>query len=96
MQSLESIPTWFADFTGISLEAAQAILSLAVILAVLLPIMYLAMRMKSSVILPIVFVFFLVELLLIGIGWLPFWVLIGTLGMAALAIAWFGSKIAGE
>ena len=42
IMSLESIPTYFSDFMDISLEAGQAILSIIVILAVLLPTMYLS------------------------------------------------------
>jgi hypothetical protein len=92
MQSLESIPTWFSDFTDISLEAAQIILSISVILAVLLPTMYLSMRMKTSSHVPTILLFFLTESLLVGIGWLPFWVLIATVAVLALAIASFGTK----
>jgi len=91
VQGLESIPTWFSDFTDISLEAAQIILSIMVILAVLLPTMYLSRGTKSTTIELIMF--FLVESLLVGIGWLPFWVLIATVAVLALAIASLGTKV---
>lgn len=92
MQSLESIPTWFSDTMDISLEAAQMILSVAVMLAVLLPTMYLMMRMKASSNLPLILLFFLTEVVLVGIGWFPFWVLIATVALLAFSIASFGTK----
>jgi len=74
----------------ISLEAAQMILSVTIILAVLLPTMYLTRGTKSTTI--ILIMFFLVESLLVGIGWLPFWILIATVAVLALAIASLGTK----
>ena len=91
MQSLEDIPAYFADFMGISLEAAQVILSIVVILAVLLPTMYLA-RGTRAITIEIVMLF-LCECLLVGIGWLPFWILIATIAVMAIAIAMLGTKI---
>lgn len=91
MQSLEDIPGWFADIWSISLESAQVILSLAVILAILLPTMYLA-RGTRAVTIEIV-MFFLAEALLVGIGWLPFWVMIATVAVMAIAIALLGTKV---
>ena len=88
--SLESIPTWFSSTMDISLEAAQMILSVTIILAVLLPTMYLTRGTKSTTI--ILIMFFLVESLLVGIGWLPFWILIATVAVLALAIASLGTK----
>ncbi len=91
MLSLESVPTWFSDFLNISLEAGQAILSIVVILAVLLPIMYLSRNRRGFVI--EIILFFLTEAFLVGIGWLPFWLLIATVAMMALAIASVGTKV---
>jgi len=91
MQSLEDIPAYFADFMGISLEAAQVILSIVVILAVLLPTMYLA-RGTRAITIEIVMLF-LCECLLVGIGWLPFWILIATIAVMAIAIAMLGTKV---
>jgi len=91
MQSLESIPTWFSDTMNISLEAAQMILSISVILAILLPTMYLTRGTKSTTI--ILIMFFLSESLLVGIGWLPFWILIATVAVMALAVASLGTKV---
>ena len=88
--SLESIPTWFSDTLDITLASAQVILSIAVILAVLLPTMYLS-RGKQTV--PILVMLFLTEGLLVGITWLPFWVLIATVAVFALAIASLGTKV---
>ena len=91
MQSLESIPTWFADAMDINLAAAQVILSVAILLAVLLPTMYLSRGSKSTTIELVMF--FLVESLLVGIGWLPFWILIATVAVLGLAIASLGTKV---
>jgi hypothetical protein len=40
-----------------------------------------------------VIMIFLVEALLVGIGWLPFWLLIGTVAMMAIAIALLGTRV---
>lgn len=85
--SLEQIPTYFSDYMGITLEAAQAILSIVVILAVLLPILYLA---RGKYVLAAIMIFFLTEAFLVGIGWLDFWLLIGTLTVAAMGVATLG------
>lgn len=89
--SLEDIPTWFSDTMDISLEAAQVILSIVVILAVLLPTMYLA-RGTRAITIEIVLLF-LTESLLVGIGWLPFWVLIATVAAMSIAVATLGTRI---
>ena len=89
--SLESIPTYFSDFLGITLEAGQVILSIIVILAVLLPTMYLS-RGSRSVTIEIVMLF-LCEAFLVGIGWMPFWILIATVAAMGLAIATLGTKV---
>lgn len=88
MQSLESIPTWFSDYLDISLGAGQVILSIVVVLAVLLPTMYLA-KDRSNMI-EIIMVF-LTEGALVGIGWLPFWMLIATIAVVAFGVATLGS-----
>ena len=87
--SLEDVPTYFSDFLDISLEAGQAILSIVVILAVLLPTMYLS-RNKSIII--EVIMLFLTEAFLVGIGWLPFWLIIATVALMALGVASVGTK----
>lgn len=91
MQGLESIPVWFADAMDINLATAQVLLSIVVLLTVLLPTMYLS-RGNKSTILEIVMLF-LVESMLVGIGWLPFWLLIATVALMALAIASLGTGI---
>lgn len=91
MQSVEDIPTWFSDYMDISLEAGQIILSVFVILAVLLPTMYLA-RGTRAITIEIVLLF-LTESLLVGIGWLPFWILIATVAVLALAVATLGTRV---
>ena len=91
MQSLESIPAWFADTMDINLATAQVLLSIVMILTVLLPTMYLSRGSKSTTIELVML--FLVECLLVGIGWLPFWILIATVAVLALAIALLGTKL---
>lgn len=91
MQSIEDIPTWFSDAFGISLEAAQVILSIVVILAVILPILFLSRNRKGFII--EIVLLFLTESFLVGIGWLPFWLLIATVALMALAIASLGTQV---
>ena len=91
--SLEDIPSYFADVTGINETTAQLILSIVVILAILLPTMILA-KGKNAVTIWLIAVFF-GECIVLGLGWLPFWIMIMTIAVTALSIAWFGSKIAG-
>jgi len=87
---LESIPSEFADYFEINLGSAQIILSIVVIFAIILPMMYLA---KDKHQLPIVISVFLAEILLVGIGWIPFWVLIATMAVSVMAITLLTSKI---
>lgn len=91
MQGLESIPTWLSTAWGISLESAQVLLSIIVILAVLLPVMYFAEGIRAITV-EIVMIF-LVESLLVGIGWLPFWIMIATVAVMAIAIALLGTRV---
>ena len=91
MQGLEDIPVLFAGFMDITLESAQVILSIVVILTILLPTMYLS-RGSKSVTIEIVMLF-LTETVLVGIGWMPFWVLIGTVAAFALSVALLGTKL---
>jgi len=85
--SLESIPTWFSDFFDITLGAAQVLLSIVVILAVLLPTLYLAKGYSNLI--PII-ILFLTEGFLVAIGWFPFWFLIATV----VIIAFMFSRVA--
>lgn len=87
---LEDKPQDFADYFGINLGSAQIILSIVVIFAIILPMMYLA---KDKHQLPIVISVFLAEILLVGIGWMPFWVLIATMAVSVMAITLLTSKI---
>jgi asparagine N-glycosylation enzyme membrane subunit Stt3 len=94
MQSLESIPTWFADYLDISLEAGQAILSIVVVSIVLLPYFYLSRGKDSNNLIPTA-IFFLLSAFLVGIGWLPFWLLVFEITVVCLGVAVFGRKIVG-
>jgi hypothetical protein len=88
---LESLPTWLSDYWGISLEAAQVILSITVLIAILLPVMFFAKGVHAAAI-ELIFLF-LVETLLVGIGWLPSWVMIATIAVMAVAIALLGTRV---
>jgi len=92
--SLEDIPSYFSEFTGINETTAQLLLSLAVIFAILLPVMILS-RGKNAVTLWLIAVF-LGECVVLGLGWLPFWIMIMTIAVTVLAIAWLGGKLTGE
>jgi len=93
--ALEEIPQSFADYFDINLLSAQVILSIVVIFMVLLPTMILAKGKNATII--YLFMFLLAEALLVGLGWLSFWILIATVAMMALAIAVIGTEaITGE
>ena len=92
--SLEEIPSQFAGFFGITEASAQVILSIVLIFMALLPVMYLT---KGKALTIYLIVFFLVETVCIGIGWMPYWVMIATVAMMAIALAFLGSEaITGE
>lgn len=92
---LEDIPSAFADTVGINEGTAQLILSIAVIFALLLPTMILARGKNVTMIYLIMLL--LGELICVGLGWMPFWVLIATVSMMALAIALLGARaVTGE
>ena len=87
--SLEDVPLAFAETFGINLLSAQVILSITVIFALLLPVMILARGKNVTVI--YIFMFFLAECLLVGIGWLNFWILIATVVLMAFGVATLGA-----
>ena len=89
--SLEDIPTAFADAVGINVGTAQVILSIIIIFALLLPTMLLA-RGKNVTTIYLIMIL-LGECLLVGLGWMPFWILIATVAMMAMAIATLGTKV---
>lgn len=90
MQGIEEIPEWLSDAWLISEAAAQIILSVIVIFTILLPVMYLSKGENPTI---YMIVAFLAECLLVGIGWLPFWVLIATVAIMAIAIALLGTRV---
>lgn len=91
--SLEDIPQNFADYFGINLTTAELILSVTVIFMILLPTMYLA-RGRNAVTIWLI-VTFLGECIVLGLGWLPFWIMIMTIAVTVLAIAVVGSRAIG-
>lgn len=86
--SLEDYPTQFADYFSINLTTAQLILSIMVIMAILLPVMVLS-RGKNAVTIWLIATF-LGECVVLGLGWLPFWIMIMTITVTALSIALIG------
>ena len=88
--SLEDIPQAFADYFVINLTSAQVILSIVVIFAVLLPVMILT---KGKTLTIYLMTFLLVECLLVGIGWLSYWILIVSVVILALGFAKFGGDM---
>jgi len=91
IMSLEDIPSAFADAVGINEGTAQVILSIVVIFTVLLPTMLLARGKNATMIYLIMLL--LAECLLVGLGWMPFWILIATVAMMAVAIAMLGTNV---
>lgn len=85
---LEEIPAAFADFAGITEAAAQIILSVVVIFAILLPVLYLSKADKTT---SIIFTFMGMALC-VGLGWLPFWLIIASVALMAFAIAALGTN----
>jgi len=88
--SFEDVPTQFADFFDINLVTAQLMLSLVIIFMLLLPVMYLS-RGKNAVTIWLIVVF-LGECIVLGLGWLPFWIMIMTIAVTVLGIAMVTSK----
>ena len=91
--SLEDIPSAFADYLGINEITGQLLLSLVVIFTLLLPTMYLA-RGKNAVTIWLI-VTFLGECIVLGLGWLPFWIMIMTISITALGMSITISKAIG-
>jgi len=89
--SLEDIPSAFADMVGINEATAQVIISIVVIFALLLPAMLLARGKNATTIYLIMLL--MAECLLVGLGWMPFWILIATVAMMAIAIALLGTRV---
>ena len=89
--SLEDIPQAFADYFEINLTSAQVILSIFMICAVLLPVMYLSRDKNATTV--YLFMFLLIEGALVGLGWLPFWFLIATVVLMALGLAKMGGDL---
>ena len=90
MQGIEEIPEWLSDAWLIDEAVAQVILSIVVIFSILLPVMYLSKGKTPA--LYMIFAF-LAECLLVGIGWMPFWILIATVAVMAIAIAMLSADV---
>lgn len=90
MSSIEDVPTWLADTWDIPLLAAQAILSIVVLLAVLLPV-FVATRGRGPLIPALLFI--LTEAVLVSIQWLDSWLMILTVVVISLMFARTGSDL---
>lgn len=91
MYSLEEVPAYFSDFAGITLETAQAILCIAVIMGVMIPLFITAKGNQGTN--TQLVILFITICALTGIGWMPFWVLITAVIVLAMAVAMFGTKL---
>lgn len=92
---LEDIPYDFAEYMGINETTAQLILSITVIFMILLPTMILA-RGKNAIMIWLIMLF-IGECIVLGLGWLPFWIMVMTIAVTVLGIATFGtSAITGD
>ena len=92
--SLEDIPSYFSDVTGVTEAVAQVILCLIVTFAILFPYLIIAHK-KPSPMISLIMVF-LASCLCVGLGWAPLWLLIGEVCMMAIAMAFLGSNLTGE
>lgn len=88
--ALEDLPTYFADFTGTNLFAAQIILTLLIFFSLLLPTVYFT---RDSGPLPTIIMIFFAESLCVALGWLSAWVMIATVSILAMGVASLGTKI---
>lgn len=89
--SLEDIPSQFAGYFDITEASAQVILSIAIMFMILLPALYLS---KADRTVSFIAIFFSLALC-VGIGWLPFWMLIIVVTIIALGLARMGSNFVG-
>lgn len=86
--SLEDIPTQFAEYFGITEATAQVILSVVIMFTILLPPLVLSRANKTV---SLISIFFSLAIC-VGLGWLPFWMLIMVVALVAMAIALLGSR----
>lgn len=91
---MEDWPSALADALGTNVGTAQVILSISVIFMFLLPVMLLA-KGKNATLLYLI-ITLLTECLLVGLGWMPFWILIATIVLMSFGVATLGSKILGD
>ena len=88
--SLEDVPEYFADITGMNETTAQLILSIAVICLLLFPYLILASKNPSPMI--SLFLVFVGESISLGLGWSPFWLMIMFMVLTAAGVAVLGAK----
>ena len=92
--SLEDAPEALATFFGINETTAALFLSLSVIMAIVLPIMILTRENDNGVIIWLIFTF-IGECVVMGLGWLPLWVMVMTLIITSIPISMLGAKVIG-
>lgn len=88
--SLEDIPSQIATALDINLGSAQVLISISVFFMVVIPVMIVA---KDKYPLPVFIAMELVLLFEVGVGWLPFWVLVFNIFVVVAAVAYFGRKL---
>jgi len=91
--SLEDIPAYLADYTGINETTAQLILSIVVIFTLLLPTMILS-RGKNAPTVWLITVF-IGECIVLALGWMPFWIMVMTIAVTVLGLANLAKTIGG-
>lgn len=79
------MPADFGTFLGINETTAALLLSLVVIFTLLLPTMYLS-RGKNAVTIWLI-VTFLGECVVLGLGWMPLWIMIMTIVVTVFGLA---------
>lgn len=87
--SMTDVPSYFATATGLNVTTAQLFLSLMIIIGPLFAYLILS-HPKSSNGVSLILVF-IAECLTVGLGWLPFWILIMTIFIVMLSVAMFGT-----
>lgn len=88
--SLEDVPSYFSDMTGLNEITAQLILSLVIICIVLFPYLILAHENPSPMI--SLLLIFIGESITLGLGWSPFWLMIMFMVLTAFGVAVLGAK----
>jgi len=88
--SLEDIPTYLSEITGMNETTAQLILSIFIVFLLLLPYIILT-RGNPNPIVSLMLVFIGLSIAL-GLGWAPFWIMIMMIVVLVAGVAMLGTK----